>query len=95
MIQILNAGAGPGGAAAAAQSLDLSMIAELRLADAPRPEGRSQVLYRAEATSLLTEMVRANPILQNLPRTLLTIWPNWADPAAAIVILVTADWPSS
>jgi hypothetical protein len=94
MIQILNAGAGPGGAAAAAQSLDLSMISELRLADAPRPQEQSQILYRPEATSLLAQMLRANPLLEDLPRLQVAIWPTWADPAAVIVVLVTPDWPS-
>jgi hypothetical protein len=93
LIEILNAGAGPGGAGQVADSLDLSLITQIRLADAPNPEERSLIIFRSEARGLMEQLVDANPILDSLERTEVIEWPPWADPSAVIVFLVTADWP--
>jgi hypothetical protein len=93
LIEILNAGAGPGGAGRVADSLDLSLITQIRLADAPNPEERSLIIFRSEARSVMEQLVDANPILDSLERTEVSEWPPWADPSAVIVFLVTADWP--
>jgi len=93
LIEILNAGAGAGGASRVADALDLSLIAQVRLADAPNPEERSLIIFRPQASGLMEQLVNANPILDSLERTVVDEWPQWADQRAVIVILVTADWP--
>jgi hypothetical protein len=93
LIEILNAGAGPGGASRVADSLDLSLVNQIRLADAPNPQEQSLIIFRSQASGLMEELVDANPLLNTLERTEVDEWPQWADPSAVIVILVTADWP--
>jgi hypothetical protein len=95
-IQILNAGVGPGGAALAAESLDLSLAEAVLLGNAPAAQNQSSMLYRSEAQLTLNALIAANPQLALLETTEISLsdeWPEWADLTVSILILVGADWP--
>jgi hypothetical protein len=95
-IQILNAGVGPGGAALAAESLDLSLAEAVLLGNAPTAQNQSSMLYRSDARLAVDAFIAANPQLALIETTEITMpdeWPEWADLTVSILILVAADWP--